>query len=74
LLESVLQGLSTFDNKQLSKFRIGSQIEAPSMEQITQIFMSLLKAKAQKDAPEIQMREEANRIAKCLQIVLTKQG
>ena len=44
------------------------------MEQMTQMFMSMMEAKARKDAPEIQRREEANRITKCLQIVLTKQG
>jgi hypothetical protein len=44
------------------------------MEQMTQMFMSLMDAKAQRNAPEIQRKEEANRITKCLQIILTKQG
>jgi hypothetical protein len=72
-LESFFQGLSTFDNKQLSNF-MGNQIEAPSMEKMTQIFMSLMEANAQRDAPEIQKKEEANIFTKCLHIVLTKQG
>ncbi len=38
------------------------------------MFMSLMEAKARRDAPEIQKKEEAKRITKCLQTVLTKQG
>jgi hypothetical protein len=53
---------------------MGTQGEAVSMEQMTQMFISLMDAKACRDAPEIQRKEEANRITKCLQIVLTKQG
>jgi bisphosphoglycerate-dependent phosphoglycerate mutase len=53
---------------------MGTQGEALSMEQMTQMFMSFMDANARMDAPEIQRKEEANRITKCLQIILTKQG
>jgi hypothetical protein len=51
-----------------------TQGEGLSMEQMMQIFMSIIDANSQKDALKIQNKEEVNRFTKCLQIVLTKQG
>lgn len=44
------------------------------MEKMTAMFMSLMEAKARKEAPENQKKEEASRVTKCLQIVLAKLG
>ena len=44
------------------------------MEKMTEMFLSLMEAKARSEAPEIQKREEANRITKCLQAMLAKWG
>jgi hypothetical protein len=39
------------------------------MEQMMQIFMSLMDAKAHRDASKIQRKEEENRITKCIHII-----
>lgn len=44
------------------------------MEQMTEMFMSMMEAKAKRDAPEIQRKEQASRLTKCLQTILTKHG
>jgi hypothetical protein len=44
------------------------------MEKMTAMFLSLMEAKARRDAPETQRKEEANRVTKCLQSVLAKLG
>jgi hypothetical protein len=45
-----------------------------SMEKMTEMFLSLMEAKARSEAPENQKKEEASRITKCLQATLAKLG
>jgi hypothetical protein len=47
---------------------------AEEMERMTQMFMSLMEAKARRKVPENQKKEEASRVTKCLQAMLAKFG
>jgi hypothetical protein len=51
-----------------------SQEEPLTIERMIEMFMSMIEAKAKRDAHEIQKKEHASRLTKCLQMILTEHG